>query len=73
MISLFKYYNIKPIFIFDGKIDIDKMETINKRRNEKIIAHEKYNNLILENDPKCKMMVDLKKNLHMFLEICLMK
>ena len=36
MISLFKYYNIKPIFVFDGKIDIDKVETINKRRNENL-------------------------------------
>tara|TARA_E500000178_G_scaffold38984_1_gene35014 strand:+ start:1889 stop:2785 length:897 start_codon:yes stop_codon:yes gene_type:complete len=61
MISLFKYYNIKPIFVFDGKIDIDKVETINKRRNEKLMAEEKYNNLILENDPKCKMMINLKK------------
>jgi len=61
MISLFKYYNIKPIFVFDGKIDLDKLETINKRKNEKFIAQEQYNNLILDNDPKCKMMVDLKK------------
>ena len=74
MISLFKYYNIKPIFVFDGKIDIDKIETINKRRNEKIIAEEKYNNLILEKDPNCKMMVSLKKKFtyvsrNMFIEV----
>jgi len=74
MISLFKYYNIKPIFVFDGKVDLDKLETINKRKNEKILAEKKYNDLILENDANSKIMINLKKKFiyvsrHMFQEV----
>jgi len=61
MISLFKQHNIKPIFIFDGKIDSDKMNTILRRKNNKIIAENKYNELLLDTNPKDKEMVLLKK------------
>ena len=45
MISLFKLYNIVPIFVFDGIAPIDKNKTIEKRNNEKLIAEEEYNKL----------------------------
>ncbi len=61
MISLFQYYNIKPIFIFDGKIDKEKLETIYKRKEQKIVAEEKYNKLLLEYNPNCEHMIELKK------------
>tara|TARA_B100000003_G_scaffold208804_1_gene230479 strand:+ start:3582 stop:4445 length:864 start_codon:yes stop_codon:yes gene_type:complete len=61
MIALFQYYNIKPIFIFDGKIDKEKIETINRRKEQKFIAEEKYNKLLLEYNPNCEHMIELKK------------
>lgn len=61
MIALFQYYNIKPIFIFDGKIDKEKLETIYKRKEQKIVAEEKYNKLLLEYNPNCEHMIELKK------------
>ena len=35
MISLFRYYNIIPIFIFDGKPPPEKTQIIMKRVNDK--------------------------------------
>ena len=61
MISLFKQHNIKPIFIFDGKIDSDKMNTILRRKHNKIVAENKYNELLLDTNPNHKDMVLLKK------------
>jgi flap endonuclease-1 len=42
MISLFKKYNITPIFIFDGKPPIEKQELILQRYQEKKDARETY-------------------------------
>ena len=43
MLTVFRYYNIIPIFIFDGKPPIEKKELLQKRREEKKEAHEEYN------------------------------
>jgi hypothetical protein len=43
MISLFRYYNITPIFVLDGKTPIEKAELIKKRCNDKNMAEEQYN------------------------------
>ena len=43
MISLFRYYNITPIFVLDGKTPIEKAELIKKRCNDKNLAEEQYN------------------------------
>lgn len=53
LVMLLLYYNIVPIFIFDGKPPTEKKELLNKRREEKNKAEEKYN-IILEqiNDTK---------------------
>ena len=42
MISLFRYYKIVPIFIFDGKAPVEKTKILEKRKMEKIIAEKKY-------------------------------
>ena len=45
MIRIFQYYNIKPIFIFDGKPPEEKHELLNKRKMIKNEAETKYNDL----------------------------
>ena len=45
MISFFRKYNIKPIFIFDGKPPVEKNETIEQRKKIKKNAKEEYNRL----------------------------
>ena len=43
MISLFRYYNIIPIFIFDGKPPPEKTSIIIKRMEDKAIAEKQHN------------------------------
>jgi len=43
MISLFRYYKIVPIFVFDGRPPPEKAELLKKRKEEKWDAEEKYN------------------------------
>lgn len=45
MISFFRHYNIKPIFIFDGKPPVEKQDTIEQRKKVKKTAKEEYNRL----------------------------
>jgi len=45
MISLFRKYNIKPLFVFDGKPPPEKMEVLQKRHLMKIDAETKYKTL----------------------------
>jgi flap endonuclease-1 len=42
LISLFRHYNITPVFIFDGKPPIEKRQLLIQRRIEKREAEEKY-------------------------------
>lgn len=48
MISIFKYYNIIPIFIFDGKPPVEKKKLLLKRMFDKQKAEQEYN-LLKEN------------------------
>lgn len=52
MLSVFRYYNIIPIFIFDGKPPCEKRELLTKRREDKREAEEEYYRLkkLLENN-----------------------
>jgi flap endonuclease-1 len=52
MLSIFKYYNIVPIFIFDGKPPTEKKELLIKRQQEKKFAEEQFKKLkkTLENN-----------------------
>jgi len=45
MLSVFRYYNIIPIFIFDGKPPPEKRELLQKRKADKKHAENEYNNL----------------------------
>ena len=52
MLSVFRHYNIIPIFIFDGKPPTEKKELLIKRREDKKEAEEEYNKIknILKNN-----------------------
>lgn len=45
MLSVFRFYNIIPVFIFDGKPPTEKKELILKRVQDKKIAQEEYKKL----------------------------
>jgi flap endonuclease-1 len=45
MLGLFRYYNIIPIFVFDGKPPAEKMELLQKRRENKMEARDEYDKL----------------------------
>ena len=51
MLSVFRHYNIIPIFVFDGKPPSEKRELLIKRREDKKEAEEEYYRLknLLEN------------------------
>jgi flap endonuclease-1 len=42
MISIFREYNIIPLFVFDGKPPKEKNEILKKRKDDKLIAENKY-------------------------------
>ena len=42
MLSIFRYYNITPIFIFDGKPPAEKKELLIKRKEDKMKAKEAF-------------------------------
>lgn len=48
MLSIFRYYNVIPIFIFDGKPPHEKKELLIKRKEDKITAENEYNKLKLQ-------------------------
>lgn len=45
MLSVFRHYNIIPIFVFDGKPPSEKRELLQKRKENKHEAEEEYNRL----------------------------
>lgn len=45
MLSIFRYYNIIPIFIFDGKPPPEKKDLLAKRREDRVEAIKEYDNL----------------------------
>jgi len=45
MISIFRYYNITPIFVFDGKPPAEKKELLKQRKEGKKDAENEYNRL----------------------------
>ena len=46
MCSIFRKYNISPIFIYDGKAPDIKQETINERKETKKRLQQEYNELM---------------------------
>jgi flap endonuclease-1 len=45
MLSIFRYYNIIPIFVFDGKPPPEKKALLQKRKEDKENAQEEYDKL----------------------------
>jgi len=45
MLSVLRYYNVIPIFIFDGKPPVEKKDLLLKRKEDKIDAEKEYNKL----------------------------
>lgn len=45
MLTILRYYNITPIFIFDGKAPPEKKESLQQRRKDKKEAQDEYNKL----------------------------
>ena len=45
MLSIFHYYRIIPIFIFDGKPPVEKRNLLQKRREDRKIAEKEYHSL----------------------------
>ena len=45
MLGVFRYYNIIPVFVFDGKPPAEKMELLQKRREDKMEARDEYDKL----------------------------
>jgi hypothetical protein len=63
MISMFRNYDITPLFVFDGKPPAEKMELLRKRREEKYVAQQQYNMLL--NTSKNIMNPDIQHELEM--------
>lgn len=65
MCNLFKLYNIRPLFVFDGKSSENKQETLLIRKKEKQKAYERY--IFLKNDNSClsknktRLLMELKR------------
>jgi flap endonuclease-1 len=53
MLSVFRHYNVIPIFVFDGKPPDEKKELLKKRRQDKKEAEDEFNllkNKLINND-----------------------
>jgi flap endonuclease-1 len=46
MCTLFKHYNITPLFVFDGKPPQEKKKELDRRRRNRKEAYEKYDELV---------------------------
>jgi flap endonuclease-1 len=61
MLTILRYYNIIPIFIFDGKAPPEKKELLQKRRKDKKEAQEEYNKLKTHLDSSMNDLDDSEK------------
>lgn len=62
MISTMQYYDIEPIFIFDGKPPEEKYELLDSRRNKKREAELKYHALKTKMEKVGKSRYDIEKD-----------
>jgi hypothetical protein len=73
MITIFKYYRIIPVFIFDGKPPDEKKEVLEQRYLDKKVAEKRYKELLLSiettGEDKNEMMVELDKLKKQFIRI----
>jgi flap endonuclease-1 len=52
MLSIFRYYNVIPIFIFDGKPPTEKKALLQKRKDDRKAAQEEYDKLAKQLESK---------------------
>ena len=45
LLSIFRHYNIRPVFIFDGIPPDEKLELLKKRKSDKVKSEAEYNDL----------------------------
>ena len=75
MVSIFKTYNIEPIFIFDGASPPEKKELLDERRENKRIAEKKYETIkkelekVDDNEDKYEMINEMEKLKKQFIYI----
>ena len=75
MVSIFKTYNIEPVFIFDGASPPEKKEILDERRENKRIAEKKYETIkkdlekVDDNEEKYEMMNEMEKLKKQFIYI----
>lgn len=62
MISLFRYYNIIPIFVFDGKPPIEKARILEQRNDDKLRAEKQY--YFIKEQLKKEKNTDIYKDLY---------
>ena len=65
MCTIFHYYRIKPIFVFDGSPPKEKLDELKKRQDKREEALEKFNNMTEEEKRKMKPknLYDLKSQI----------
>lgn len=61
MLSMFRNYEITPIFVFDGKPPADKLELLKQRKHDKIMAEQEYNKLLNQTTESSEYLNALKK------------
>jgi hypothetical protein len=61
MLSVFKKYNITPIFVFDGRPPDDKLDLLRQRKADKITAEQEYELLKKNDDVDERRLSALKK------------
>lgn len=69
MMSIFRYYSIIPIFIFDGKPPTEKKELLKKRRLTKQEAEQEYNKLKISLESNDNMDKDEKQEVSANMDI----
>jgi hypothetical protein len=74
MITIFRYYNITPLFVFDGKPPQEKKELLNQRSRLKKEAEAKYNELkseleIVNNEEKTCVLMEMESLKKKFIRI----
>jgi flap endonuclease-1 len=76
LISIFKHYNIVPVFVFDGKPPDEKIELLKERSKNKEIAEQEYNELMkqltsndMNEQDKCKIMEDMNQLKRQFIRV----
>ena len=76
LVSILKFYNICPIFVFDGKPPDEKKELLKKRKLNKQEAEEKYNTILkdldnpeLSKQDKQEITIELEKLKKQFVRI----